>query len=236
VINKNNEPGFAEAIAQPAPVEKPPLTPTRKVKIKDNSTLYEQSKFKQIKEGLGNDDVIGYLKIDGTTIDYPVLQSSDNKYYLNRDEYGQASAAGSIFLDYENDIRRSDKNTIIYGHNMNKDYMFHSLRYYNDYDYYLKHKYITFDTLYANQTWEIFSFYKTDISFNYIKVFFSSQEEFIDLLSEMKSRSVYDTGVDVAPDDLVLTLSTCSNQETDTRFVVNAKLVSQTLYTPLSQN
>ncbi len=234
-VSGEKEPGvFIEP--KTVTLKKPPLVPVRSIKVRTAQTLYEQSKFKELKAKIGNDDVVGYLKIDGTSINYPVMQSSDNQFYLNRDIYKQPSSAGSIFLDYENDIRRNDKNTVIYGHNMNKDYMFHALRYYNDYNYFLNHRYITFDTLYCNQTWEVFSFYKTDISFNYIKVFFSSQSEFSNLLNEMKNRSAYDTGVVVSPKDRVLTLSTCSNQESNTRYVLNARLVSQTYYTPVEQN
>jgi sortase B len=128
-------------------------------------------------------------------------------------------------MDYENDISRDDPNTIIYGHNMKQDIMFHSLRYYQSEDYFKNHRYITFNTAYEESTWEVFSFYRSSIYFAYVQVYFSSNDEFFNLAKEMKSRSVYDTGVDIEPGDRVLTLSTCTNEKEDTRFVVNAKLV-----------
>lgn len=202
--------------------------------VSDNTKIV-QKKFTKLIENIGNKDIVGYLKIDNTVIDYPVLQKEDNDYYLNRDINGNKDSAGSIFLDYENNISKEDKNTVIYGHNMNKDYMFHSLRYYQDPEFFKKHRYITFDTLYGNQTYEVFAFYKTDIDFNYINVNFENDEHFNELLKEMKNRSFYETNVDVSPTDRILTLSTCSNQESDTRFVVNAKLVDHTPYTALNK-
>jgi sortase B len=139
-------------------------------------------------------------------------------------------------MDYENDVAKKDRNTVIYGHNMNRDYMFHSLRYYQDPSYYEKNRYIIFDTIYGNQTWEIFAFYKANIDFPYIAVFFTGDAQFGALLEEMKKKSYYSTGVEATVNDRILTLSTCSNQETDTRFVVNAKLISETSYTNVQPN
>lgn len=202
--------------------------------VSDNTKIV-QKKFTKLIENVGNKDIVGHLKIDGTTIDYPVLQKEDNDYYLERDINGNYDMAGSIFLDYENNVSLDDKNTVIYGHNMNKDYMFHSLRYYQDPGFFEKHRYITFDTLYGNQTYEVFAFYKTDIDFNYINVSFESDDHFNELIEEMKNRSFYETNVEVKSTDKILTLSTCSNQESDTRFVVNAKLVDYTPYTALNK-
>lgn len=180
-----------------------------------------------LREQYNNDDIVGFISIEGTSIDYPVLHSSDNNFYLYRNLSKQYSVAGSIFLDYENNIELEDKNTILYGHNMNADIMFHSLRYYQDKDFYEKHKYIKFNTLYGNYVWEIFSFYRTTTDFYYIQVIFEDDEEFEGLLNEMKERSLYDTGVIVTKEDRILTLSTCTNETDDTRFVINARLINE---------
>jgi SrtB family sortase len=201
------------------PIATMPITPT---------PLAIQQTFLDLREYYQNDDIIGYLKIDGTSIDYPVTHYKDdaNIYYLSRDINKKESIAGWVYMDYENDITRDDQNIIIYGHNMRQDIMFHSLRYYQDKEFYDEHKYIIFNTLYENFVWEIFSFYRTDINFPYIQVYFQSQDEFFDLAQQMKAKSWYDTGVEVSKTDHVLTLSTCTNEEEDTRFVVNARRLS----------
>ena len=201
----------------PTPTPLPTPTPTPKV---------IQQVFEELRSQYNNDDIIGYLKIPDTSIDYPVTQAVDNAYYLHHDINKNASEAGWIFMDYENDIENDDPNIIIYGHNMRQNIMFHSLRYYQSWDYFNDHRYIVFNTIYDNYVWEIFSFYRAETSFPYIQVFFPSDEAFIDLANEMKARSMYDTDVDIKPDDHILTLSTCTNESDDTRFVLNARRLS----------
>ncbi len=205
--------------------------PTQKPSYVPRTGLFDAEKkirpeFVKLMEEYDNRDIVGYVNIPGTTVDYPVLQSEDNAYYLNRDINKNYTSAGWIFLDYENNIEKDDWNTIIYGHNMRADVMFHSLRYYTDPDYFKEHPYVTFNTLYEEYTWEIFSFYKTDTDFYYIQAIFRDYNEFFRLAKEMKSRSMYDTGVELKYGDRVLTLSTCTGESgKDTRFVVNARLI-----------
>jgi len=178
-----------------------------------------------MREYYGNDHIIGYIYIEGTSIHYPVTQYTDNEFYLYHDIWGNPDRAGWIFLDYENDITREDPNVIIYGHNMRRDIRFHSIRHYVNRDFFDAHRYITFNTAYAEYRWEIFSFYITCINFFYIQVIFQSDEEFYGLLAEMKSRSMHDSGVEVGRGDRVLTLSTCVGNPENERFVVNARLI-----------
>ena len=210
---------------KPAQTSNPSPTPSPKPEQTPINTKY----FEQLRREYDNDDIVGYLKIEGTSIDYPVVQSEDNFYYLDYNIYKEEDVAGWVFLDYENDTARDDPNTIIYAHNMRKDIMFHSIRHYTSKEYFENHRYITFNTEYADQTWEIFSFYSTLVDlneFNYIQVFFESHDDFVNLLTEMKSKSMYDTGVEIYPDDRVLVLSTCvGGAATDERYVVNARLV-----------
>jgi len=201
----------------PTPLPTLPPTPTPKV---------IQPEFEELRFAYGNYDIIGYLRIPGTSIDYPVTRSNDNSFYLNRNIRKDISESGWIFLDYENDVENDDFNTIIYGHNMRQDIMFHSLRYYQSWSFFNEHRYIVFNTIYENHVWEIFSFYRAETSFPYIQVFFSSEQEFMSLAREMKERSMYDTGVEVRPGDHILTLSTCTNDSDDTRFVLNARRLS----------
>ena len=178
-----------------------------------------------LREYYNNDDIIGYIYIEGTTINYPVTQYIDNEFYLYHDIRKNPNNAGWIFLDYENDITREDPNVIIYGHNMRRDIRFHSIRHFVNRDFFDAHRYITFNTAYAEYRWEIFSFYITCINFFYIQVIFQSDEEFYGLLAEMKARSMHDSGVEVGRGDRVLTLSTCVGNPENERFVVNARLI-----------
>lgn len=176
-------------------------------------------------EKYNNNDIVGYLKIDGTSVDYPVVQAADNNFYLDRNVHKQKSPEGAIYLDYENDISRGDRHYVLYGHNMKADTMFHALRYYNSETFYQNHRFITFDTLYEQQTWEVFAFYRTGTDFYYIQVLFDGDEDFTRLVEKMKSKSKYEIGVEVSAGDTILTLSTCTNEKDDSRYVLNAKLI-----------
>jgi len=174
----------------------------------------------------GNDDIIGYLNIQGTTIDYPVAQGADNDFYLTHNIDKNADAAGWIFLDYQNDIGGSDKNLIIYGHNMKKDYRFHALRNYASKSFFEAHPVITFDTLYGECQWRVFTFFVTDTSLNYIEVFPRDCDRYETLLDTVKSLSMYNTGADVTGDDQVLFLSTCVGVN-DLRYVLGCVRIGQ---------
>ena len=201
------------------PIPSPALSPTPAPKA-------IQPEFRALREEYNNDDIVGYLKIPGTSIDYPVTHSGDNTYYLENDINKNASIAGWIFMDGENNIEKDDPNIVIYGHNMRKDIMFHSLRYYQSWDYFNEHRYIIFNTIYENYVWEVFSFYRAEIDFPYIQVVFQSDGAFNKLAAEMKKRSMYDTGVEIKPGDHILTLSTCTNEAENTRFALNARRLS----------
>jgi sortase B len=180
--------------------------------------------IESLRATFNNEDIVGYLNIDDTNISYGVAQSSDNDFYLKRDLYGVKNEAGSIFMDCDNSVYPLSKNTIIYGHNMRNGSMFHNVRYYSDYDFFISHKYIDFAGLYENGRWEIFSFYSTTTDFNYIRADFTD-EEFQTFIDEIKARSAHYSDVKVTTDDKILTLSTCTNAAEDTRFVIHAKLI-----------
>ena len=189
----------------------------------------------QLRQYYNNDDIVGYLYIEGTSISYPVVQSDDNVFYLYHDIHKARNVTGWIFLDYENDIMEENRNTIIYGHNMRQDIQFHSIRRFFDREFFDNHRYITFNTAYGEYRWEIFSFYHTSIDFFYIQVDFETDDEFYELLAEMKARSMHESGLEVGEGDRVLTLSTCANDHVNNRLVVNARLIQETditVYTP----
>lgn len=178
-----------------------------------------------------NKRLIGWVTIADTVIDYPVLQTVNNEYYL---EYGfdqNKDNNGSIFLDYRCDFANRNTNLILYGHNMKSGKMFGSLSNYRQESYYKNHSIIEFDTLYEKGTYQIaFVFtgqiYKdTDIAFKYYDFIDTvSEQEFNSNIQAMKELSYYDTGVEVTYGDELLTLSTCSSSD-EVRFVVVAKKI-----------
>jgi len=184
-----------------------------------------QPYFEEYIDAYANEDIVGYLIIDGTSVDYLVVQAKDNEFYLTRNINKVKDSAGWIFMDYENDIKKRNYNTVIYGHNMKADAMFHSIRYYRTYDYFLKHRFITFNTLYEEGVWEVFSFYKTDVNFDYIRVYYPNDDFFYYMAMAMKQKSMYDTGVEIQKGDRILTLSTCTNETDNSRFALHAKLI-----------
>lgn len=173
-----------------------------------------------------NPDTVGWIKIDGTKVNYPVVQASDNDYYLHHAFNKSANAGGWIFADYRVDFENFGKNTIIYGHNMNNKTMFGSVPHML-YDSYLKNSsnsYIKISTPTSNTVWKVFSIYTTEPNTYYLKTNFKtySYEEF---LNTIKGRSIYNFGIDVTPDDKILTLSTCDNTGTK-RVAVHSKMIS----------
>lgn len=175
-----------------------------------------------------NKDTVGWLTVNNTKIDYPVVQGKDNDYYLKRDYYQSKNRHGWIFMDYRNNPDELDENTIIYGHNLANQTMFGTLRYALNSYWYNKsaNQIITFNTPNANMKFQIFSIYTIPTTNDYLDVTFPSvgaYQEYIDLV---KGRSIYDFNVEVTPDDKLLTLSTCANGN-DKRLVVHAKLIKE---------
>lgn len=179
-----------------------------------------------------NKRLAGWLKIEGTVIDYPVMQTVDNEYYLTHNFEQETDKNGSLFLDMSCDIISRNTNLIIYGHRMQSGKMFGSLELYKDKNYYEKHKTIEFDTIYEEGTYQIMYVFRSkifneeDITFKYYQFFDAySEEEFNSYMEEMKNMSFYDTGLTAVYGDQLLTLSTCDYYEDDGRFVVVAKRV-----------
>ena len=179
-----------------------------------------------------NKKLIGWLKIDDTIIDYPVMQTSDNKYYLEHNFNQEYDKNGSLFLDCSCSVYPRSTNLIIYGHHMKSGQMFGQLQKYAKESYYEKHKEIQFDTIYEKGTYEIMYVFRSqvynedDLVFKYYQfINANSGTEFQSYMEEMKKLSLYDTGVTAGFGDSLLTLSTCDNSQKDGRFVVVAKKI-----------
>jgi len=207
--------GFSESETPPQ-IENE--TPTK------NGTQLEMN-LEILREKYKNEDIIGYLDIENTSISYPVVQTNDNSFYLRHDIYKKPDNAGWIFLDYENDLSNDDMNIIIYGHNMREKIRFHDLRYYDDPNYLQDHPVITFNTIYGFFRWEIFTFFETYLSFQYIDIYRKNDEKWRDHLAQLKSMSKYETGVEVTGEDRIVLLSTSTNRLNDWRYVIGAKLI-----------
>jgi SrtB family sortase len=151
--------------------------------------------FLELRQYFENDDIVGHLVIPGTGIDYLVVQADDNYFYLERDINGRSSSAGWIFLDYDVNLLGADQNTVIYGHNMNANVKFHSLRNFASYDFFRQHPIIIFNTLYKDTQWEIFSFYEAHISFPYTLINYDNISQWQVMLERFVESSLYNTGV-----------------------------------------
>jgi len=179
-----------------------------------------------------NKSLIGWLKIDDTIIDYPVMQSPDPEYYLDHNFNQEPDKNGSIFMDPACDVLKPSTNLILYGHHMRSGNMFGDLTLYESKDYMEKHSKIRFDTLYEKGVWQVMYVFQdslkqdTEITFKYYQfIDANSAEEFASNMAAMAEMSLYDTGVTASYGDQLLTLSTCDNREEDGRFVVVAKRV-----------
>ncbi|MCL2016291.1 MAG: class B sortase [Defluviitaleaceae bacterium] len=186
--------------------------------------------FNEIRTAFNNDDIVAHLLIPNTSIDYLVVQAADNDFYLYNDIWQNRSNAGWIFFDYEVDLASVNQNWIIYGHNMQQDHKFHSLRRFLDYDFFRQNSIITLTTETGITHWQIFAAYSSDISFAYNTVNFDSPEQRNFLLNSFAENSVFSTNfadnvVDFSQP--ILTLSTCTNITQDTRFVVHAVLITK---------
>lgn len=177
-----------------------------------------------------NDDFIGWIKIGGTVIDYPVVQSPDRPdYYLRRGFDKQYSYYGVPYANELCDIQNSD-NIVIYGHNMKNGTMFSDLEKYTQKEFYDANKLVTFDTLAGFGTYEIIATFKTVAGapggFEYQNFIGGTEEQFNEYVATCKKLAFYDTGVTAVYGDKLLTLSTCEYSNENGRLVVVAKKIA----------
>ena len=179
-----------------------------------------------------NQRLIGWVKIDDTIIDYPVMQTVNNEYYLDHNFNQEEDRNGCIFMDYQCDVIKGCDNIILYGHHMKSGKMFGTLNKYSQEKYYEEHPVIQFDTIYEKGEYQVMYVFRSkvyseeDVNFKYYQFINAvSEKEFNSYLNEMAALSLYDTGVTAAYGDKLLTLSTCDYQENKGRFVVVAKKI-----------
>lgn len=183
---------------------------------------------------LQNNDMVGWIKIDDTKINYPVMQSKDNpNFYLKHGFDKKYTDYGCSYVQENCDLEQPSDNIIIYGHNMNDGSMFSGLMKFKDVNFWKAHRTITFDTLTEHHTYEIISVFKTvaysdsSDSFKYYHfVNAETPDDFSAYISKCKDLSLYDTGVTAEYGDKLITLSTCEYSRNNGRLVVMAKRVA----------
>ena len=172
-----------------------------------------------------NEDIVGWVQVPNTKVNYPVVKTTDNDFYLHHNIKKEKSVAGSIFMDYRNNENVEDRNTIIYGHNMKDGSMFKDLVNYKKQEFLKENQTIEFSNLKDEMQWMIFSVYITDTNFNYIRTKFVDDEDYERFLNEISSKSMYDTQTNVSKEDQIVTLSTCTYEFKNARLAIHAKRV-----------
>ena len=171
-----------------------------------------------------NPDVVGWIRVPDTKIDYPVVQGEDNGYYLKHTWQNSENSVGSIFMDYRSSPALTDFNTLIYGHNMRGGSMFASLRSYSQQRYYEEHPYVYLVADNGVFRFEVFSAYQAELDASAYGLSFQQRETREKFLADAAEKSDIETGIEPGVRDRILTLSTCSGAGYDNRWVVHARL------------
>ncbi len=173
-----------------------------------------------------NPDTVAWLKVNNTNVNYVVVQTTDNEYYLKHDFYKNNNYAGWVYADYRDNFDNFNSNTIMYAHNMTNRTMFGSLIWTLQPSWYTNtdNQYIKLSTLSSNTVWRIFSIYQIKPEVYYLKNIFQNDDVHQEFLDTLASRSIYNFGETLTPEDKILTLSTCSDDGTK-RMVIHAKMI-----------
>ena len=173
-----------------------------------------------------NGDFKAWITVPNTSVNYPVVQATDNSYYLHHNFYKEDNDGGAIFIACENENPFEDQNTVIHGHHMRDGSMFASLNKFKESEFFNNNKYIYISTKDEVYEYEIFSMYVEKASVNPYEISFASDEDYLNYLQTLKNKSIYSTDInEFTPDDKIITLSTCTYEVTDGRLLIHAKLV-----------
>lgn len=216
-IKENNDSKNTEIIENDVPKSDPYWD-----YIKMNLIDVDFSKLSKI-----NSSTVGWIKVNGTNINYPFVQHTDNDFYLNHTYDKSYNKAGWVFMDYRNNPEYFDKNTIIYAHGRMDNTMFGSLRkiitngWLNNKENYV----IKLSTKTENTLWQVFSVYRIPTTSDYLKISFSTNEDFLEFGNMLINRSAFDFNTTINETDKILTLSTCYNDSD--KVVLHAKLIKK---------
>lgn len=235
--NKSTE-DMVDEIYEVAEVEEIKEEPTTTVAAQNNepvittTSLYQKYgnmnylnvNFENLKQI--NSDTVGWIKVEGTKINYPFVKTDNNEYYLKHSYDKSKNKKGWVFLDFRNDVENLSRNTILYAHGLVNNQMFGSMRSVLNKSWYTnpKNYIITMATPNGNKKWQVFSIYKIEPESYYISTYFETTDKYKEFLATMKSRSIYNFNVEVTENDKILTLSSCYDDKK--RMVMHAKLIS----------
>lgn len=184
--------------------------------------IVEQSELASLQQQ--NDHIIGWLTLENTRLNNPVLQRDDNEYYLTHNYLDEKSRGGSIFADFRNEVME-DRHTIFYGHVLRNGTMFGDLPKFSEQAYAEAHPVFYYETNDKRYALHVFAAYETTTDFYYIETQFTDYT-YTQYLEEIQQRSDIKLPVQVTPNDKIVTLSTCTTSQNDKeRFVVHAKVV-----------
>lgn len=207
------------AVAKKEPVSAAESEP---VMLPEYAELYRQ-----------NSDLVGWIRIEDTNINYPVVQSKDEpNFYLKHGFDKEYADCGCPYVQENCDVQKPSDNLVIYGHHMKSGSMFSDLEKFKKKDFWEEHKTFSFNTLYEKQTYEVIAVFKTVVytgSANEFKYFQFSDaqtpEQFDEYIAKCKEKALYDTGVSAEYGDKLITLSTCEYSNTNGRLVLVAKII-----------
>ncbi|MBR0429501.1 MAG: class B sortase [Lachnospiraceae bacterium] len=218
-----------EGDANTEPVEE--SNPFARDELVDPATLTVLPEYEEFLSQ--NPDLVGWLTIQGTKVDYPVVQKTeDNDYYLNHSFDGSEDSAGTIYVDYRSDIVNPTTNTMVYGHNMKNGTMFGSLKNYLQEDFFKEYRYIQFNTIYEHRLYQVVSVGLSEVAYqdensyryyNFIQA--NNMEEWQEFVDNVNSLAIYQSDVTLEPSDEILTLSTCNSYTEDGRLFIVAKRI-----------
>lgn len=221
--NSNKEKQINENILNEVSIDKTEIEDTKTERILQLEELQKE-----------NQEIIGWLEIEDTNINYPVCQTNNNDFYLTHNYKKEKASGGSLFLDKDFDMVNGSSNYLIYGHRNKQGIMFEDLMKYTKKDFYKQHTKIKFTTNTDDSIYEIISvfysrvYYKSekDVFRYYYFLNAEKEQEYNNFVNNAKKVSIYDTGVTATYGDQLLTLSTCEYSQEDGRFVVVAKKVN----------
>lgn len=198
----------------------------------ENHTDEKSDRIEKVKElQKENSDIVAWIEIEGTNINYPILHTTNNDFYLNHNYKKEETLAGSLFLDKDFDIKNGSSNYLIYGHRNKQGLMFEDLLKYAKEDFYKEHKKIRFTTDKEDRDYEIMAVFYSRVYYKdeqnvfryYYFVNAKDESEYNNYVKQSKDASIYDTGVTAKYGEQLLTLSTCEYSQEDGRFVIVAK-------------
>jgi sortase B len=184
----------------------------------------QKNSYNKLKEI--NEDYVFWVNVENTNIDYPVVQTEDNDFYLTKDFNKSKSSSGTVFMDTLNNFL-TDKNVVLYGHNMNNKTMFNQINKFKEKSFFEQNNKITIKNTNNGKEYiyEVFAVYSSDNKFNYNTVVFSENYTFEQYISEIKERSLFKKSIDISAKDKIITLSTCSYEFKGAKTSIHAKLV-----------